>query len=315
MENSNSKNLPTLLVTGASGGLAGVATELLAERYRLVGVDPRPLPFGSNFPGKFIQVDYSHRKMSDVFRNFSFQAMLHLGRVSATSGASRNARYATNVLGTRNLLLQARKYGVKRVVVFSTFHVYGAHQHNHLHIAEDEPLRASQIFPELSDAVELDNYAHTFSLQYPEVKTVILRPANVIGARIRNEVSRLLRADFVPTLLGYDPMLQFVHERDIARALELAVESERTGVYNVAGEGVVPYSRAISLAGGTSLPIPHFLAYPFAGAISRYSKIPKHLMDYFRYPVVIRDEAFRRDFGYRPAVTTVDSLRTIRGER
>jgi UDP-glucose 4-epimerase len=302
----------TILVTGAAGGLSSIVTDQLTESYRLVGVDPRPMPYGRNFPGKFYQVDYTHRKMTEIFRRHEFAALLHLGRVAATTEVSAIRRYNVNVLGTRNLLHLARSYGVSRIIVFSTFHVYGAHQHNHLHIAEDEPLRASPIFPELSDAIELDNFARTFSLQYPEVKTLVLRPANVVGSRIRNEISRLLRSDYVPTLLGYDPMLQFIHESDVARALLMALESSRSGVYNLAGEGLVSYSKAIELSGGKSVPIPHFFVYPVVGALSRLVKIPKHLVDYFRYPVVIRDAAFRADFGFKPEVSTVEALGSLR---
>jgi UDP-glucose 4-epimerase len=305
----------TILVTGAAGGLASILSDQLSEEFRLVGVDPRPMPYGRNFPGAFHMVDYAHRKMADIFRRYQFSAVLHLGRVAATSGLSRSARYNVNVLGTRNLLSLARKYRVRRVVVFSTFHVYGAHQHNHLHLTEDEPLRASQIFPELSDAIELDNFARTFSLQYPEVSTLILRPVNVVGLRIQNEISRLLRGEYVPKLLGYDPMLQFIHEVDVARALRLALDSSRSGVYNVAGEGIVPWSTAIELAGGVALPIPHLLLYPLVGALSPISRIPKHLIDYFRYPVILKDQGFRRDFGFSPSVNTVDALASVRGGR
>jgi UDP-glucose 4-epimerase len=304
----------TILVTGAAGGLASVVTGMLAEEYRLVGVDPRPMPYGRNFPGAFYTVDYTHRRMAEVFRRNSFSAMLHVGRIAATARLSQYVRYNVNVLGTRNLLQLAKRYGVKTAVVCSTFHVYGAHQHNHLHLNEDDPLRASQIFPELTDAIELDNYARTFSLQFPETRTVILRPANIVGARISNEISRLLRNDYVPKLLGYDPMMQFIHERDVARALLAALGGERSGVYNVAGEGVVPWSKAIRIASGTPIPIPHLLAYPLMGAVAGVSRIPKHLIDYFRYPVVIRDDAFKRDFGFEPEVTTVEALKSLRDD-
>lgn len=303
----------TILVTGAAGGLAGILVDRLAEGHRLVGVDPRAMPYGRNFPGRFHQVDYNHRKMTEVFRHNRFDALIHLGRVTATSSASKSVRYNLNVLGTRNLLHLVRKFGVRRVIVFSTFHVYGAHQQNHLHIAEDEPLRATQIFPELSDAIELDNFARTFCLQYPEVKTLILRPVNVTGGRVRNEITRLLRSDYCPKLLGYDPFLQFIHERDVATVLQLCLESEKSGVYNVAGEGLVPYSRAIELAGSQTVPIPHFFAYPMVGALHSLGlHLPKHLVDYFRYSVVVKDVAFRETFGFRPSVTTVEALRSIR---
>ena len=305
---------PKVLITGAIGGLASAVVDQLASRYDLVGVDPRPLPPGREFPGEFQQVDYVKRKMADVFRTHSFHALIHLGRVPVTATTRRSVRYNINVLGTRNLLDLALKHGVRNVVVFSTYHVYGAHQHNHLHITEEDPLRASQIFAELSDAVELDNASTMFLLKYRDhVRSVILRPVNVIGPEINNQITKLLRAEYCPTLLGYDPMLQFIHEYDIAHALQLALESDKAGIYNVAGEGVIPWSHAVRTAGAIPVPIPHFIARPFFALASRVGvRFPKHLIDYFRYPTIVSDDAFRKDMGYEPRITTVEALQSIR---
>src|SRR5690606_36101402 len=120
-------------------------------------------------------------------------------------------RFKTNVLGTRNLLELSLRYGVRNLIVFSTYHVYGAHIHNHVHIREHEPLRASQTFPELVDAIELDHAATTFMWQHREMRLVILRPVNVVGTRINNTITQLLRAEVCPKLLGFDPLMQFIH--------------------------------------------------------------------------------------------------------
>jgi UDP-glucose 4-epimerase len=303
---------PTVLVTGAAGGLAQTLATRQQERFDWIGVDTRPLRAEQSFPGKFVVTPYTHRRVEDLFKTNTVETLVHLGRMPPTTGASRFDRYNTNVLGTRNLLQLAARYGVKRVIVFSTFHVYGAHSHNHLHITEDEPLRATQIFPELSDAVELDQFAQTFSLQNPSVHTLILRPANVIGPQIHNTITRLLKSKACPKLLGYDPMLQFIHEKDVAQALDLTLDANRSGVYNVAGEGIIPYSRSIEEAGSTVIPVLHWLAYPLVRVVFSRDEFPKHLLDYFRYPVIISDKAFRADFGYDPIVDTVDALKDLR---
>ena len=302
-----------ILITGASGGMASIVASLLHEKYQLVGVDPRPLSASRPFPGEFFQMDYRSRKLADLFRQYQFKGILHLGRLPLASESRRMVRYNTNVLGTRHILELALKYGVYNVVVSSTFHVYGAHQHNHLHIREDDPLRASQIFPELVDVVELDHVATTFSLKHRDIRTVILRPVNVVGPRIQNRITQFLRGKYCPYVLGYDPVQQFLHEQDFARALKLSLESDKSGIYNIAGEGVIPFTRAIKLAGAIPLPVPHFFAYPTAELISRLGmSFPKHLIDYFRYPTIIADQAFRNDFGFRPDITTVKALRSIR---
>jgi len=303
-----------ILITGISGALAGiVADRLAASNEELIGADVRPLAMGRSFPGEFYRVRrYAQRRMDEVFRRHKPRALVHVGRIRGTALMSLHQRYTQNVIGTRHLLELSVQHAVEKVVVLSTYHVYGAHQHNHVHIREDEPLRASQTFPELADAVELDHAATTFLWRYRRVNTIVLRPANIVGPSLNNMMSRLLRSRRCPALLGYDPMMQFVHEDDAARAILMALESPRWGVFNVAGEGAVPYSEAVRLAGATPVPVPHFLAYPLVGALARWRLVfPKHLMDYFRYPVVIDDGLFRKEVGYAPEKTTVEALRSV----
>lgn len=310
---SKKDNRPLLLITGAAGGLASLLVEEVLKEYRLVGVDPRPMPRGKSFPGEFYQLNYTHRRMAEVFRQHAFHAVIHLGRIGVSSRVSTGSRYNVNVLGTRNILALAKKHQIPHVLVCSTFHVYGAHQFNHVHITEDAPLRASQTFPELVDAIELDHTATTFMWRHRDIRTVVLRPVNVIGSRIKNTMSRFLRSDICPHLMGYDPLLQFIHEKDLAHALYLSLKGNRGGIYNIAGEGAVAYSKAIELSGAIAVPVPTFIAYPLVDTLSRFKlAFPKHLIDYFRYPTVISDREFRRDFHYQPKVTTAEALASLR---
>lgn len=308
-------NRTRVLITGASGGLAEIVAEVLQDKYELVGVDPRPMPDGREFPGKFYQIDYRQRKMADLFRTHEFESVVHLGRVPAAARLRKTQRFNLNVLGTRSLLDLALKYKVKSCIVLSTFHVYGAHQHNHLYISEEDPLLASQTYSEIVDAVELDNVSVAFSLRNPKVRTVVLRPTNIIGKRIMNQISIYLRGNVCPTLLGYDPMWQFIDENDMANAILLALEGKKSGIYNVTGEGVVALSHAIRLSGGNPFPVPGFLSgAAIAGMRFAGVNFPRHLVDFFKYPVVISDKNFRKDFGYEPKSSTADALRALRIE-
>ena len=304
----------SILITGVSGALAGlVADALHKDGSTVIGADVRPLPGGVSFPGEFnLLRHYGQRRMAEVFRRHRPSTLIHLGRVRTAAVPSLAKRYNMNVLGTRHLLELANQYNLKRVLVLSTFHVYGAHQHNHVLIREDEPLRASQIFPQLADVVELDHAATSFLWRYRRINTVVLRPVNIVGPSLNNLISRLLRMKSAPTLLGYDPMMQFVHEGDMAAAIVKTVRSDRWGVYNVAGEGAVPYSRALRLAGAVPVPVPHFLAYSVVGALARWRLVfPKHLIDYFRYPTVIDDSAFRSELDFTPALSAVETLKSV----
>jgi UDP-glucose 4-epimerase len=303
-----------ILITGATGGLARIVSQRLKEQHELIGIDWRPEHPDSRFPGEFFQLDYQNRKVAELFRKYAFDSFVHLGRIPMESNFRKMARFHANVLGTKNLLDLCLKSKVKTVLVMSTFHIYGAHQHNHLYITEEDPLLASHTFPEIADAVELDNISVAFSLKNRSVRTIILRPVNVIGTKIRNQISLYLRGGRCPTVMGYDPMQQFIHESDLAEGVMLALQGKKSGIYNIAGEGGLPMSKAIELAGSKAFPIPEFLKVPAIASMKAMGyRFPDHLIEYFKYPVILSDKAFRRDFGYEPQVTSVNALKSLGG--
>lgn len=302
-----------VLLTGAAGRLARlVAHALDARGHEVVGLDVRDRR-RTDVPGSFERVKrYDHRQVAEVFRAHQPDAMLHLGVRAGGFRTEAKSRYTQNVLGTRHLLEMALKHQLRRVVVLGSYHVYGAHPHNPTFLLEDAPLRAVQTFPELQDVVELDHTVSSFLWRRREVPTVLLRPVNMVGPHLRNQVSTLLRGRWCPRLMGFNPMMQFVHESDVVGALLTVVEAEMFGVYNLAGEGAVPWMKAVEIAGSRALPLPHVLAYPASRIVSRFdTAFPEHLMDFFRYPVIVSDQALRYDFGWEPKVSVVDTLRSV----
>ena len=73
-------------------------------------------------------------------------------------------------------------------------------------------------------------------------------------------MSRYLDRTVAPTILGFDPHFQVLHERDVVRALVHAIGNVDRGVYNIAPEGVLPLSRILRRIGRFALPIPHPIA-------------------------------------------------------
>ena len=59
----------------------------------------------------------------------------------------------------------------------------------------------------------------------------------------------------VPSILGFDPRYQFIHEDDIVGVLEHAVRDDLPGVYNAAGDGVLVLSEVASLLGRPLAPV------------------------------------------------------------
>ncbi|MDP6944711.1 MAG: NAD-dependent epimerase/dehydratase family protein, partial [Myxococcota bacterium] len=236
-------------------------------------------------------------------------AVLHLGRVGNLRVRT-SQRFDLNVVGTAKIQEECVRHKVKRLVVLSTYHIYGAHPHNHVPILEEEPIRALQTVPQLSDAIQMDTQAVTWTYRHRGLKTMVLRATNVIGPNINNTTSRLLRLRRIPYLAGYNPMWQFIYETDMVEALILAMGSTDRGVFNVAGRGSLPIVEALKETGAPLVPVPAPLLRPYVrlDPIAR-RVIPPYLFDFLRYPVVIGDRRFRDAVGFDPEVSIPDAVR------
>lgn len=305
--------MSTILVTGMAGGLARlVAQHLVARGEEVVGVDYRPVHPLSGILAKVKvhRANYNKTAIEDVFRSRRFDAVLHLGRVGNLKEAA-GKRFDLNVVGSQKILNLCLQHGVSNLVVLSTFHIYGAHPANHIPIFEEEPLRAGLDFPQLADAIQLDAMAGSWVYKHPEVRCVVLRPTNVVGPTVQNTIAKFLRLRRIPHLAGFNPMMQFVHEEDLAEAICRAMHAEKGGVYNVAGQGAIPWRTAIDLGGASTFPLPTALARLW---LDRVAAFPGYLLNFFKYPCIISDAAFREAFSWAPEMGIRESLTSTTAE-
>lgn len=291
---------PHILVTGAAGALAQQVINQLRDHCDLVAVDFREQVYlGDDIPSYCI--DFNKRVFEDLFRRYEFDGVIHLGRIMS-SQLTRMRRYNANVLGTQKLLDLSHKYGIKRVVVLSTFHVYGAVAYNPALIDESAPLKSAGLSADLIDSVELENLANIYLWRYPELNITILRPCNIVGPGVRNSISTLLASERAPVLAGFSPMMQFIHIDDMADAIVLAYKRPVRGVFNVAPQDWVAYQHALKLCSCVRIPIPS-VPPVLPSLILRTLNLrsfPSYLMAFFKYPVVIDGRAFAKEFGFKP---------------
>jgi UDP-glucose 4-epimerase len=291
---------PQILVTGAAGTLAQQVIGQLRESCDIVAVDFREQVWlGDDIPSYCI--DFNKRVFEDLFRRFHFDGVIHLGRIMS-SQETRLRRYNANVLGTQKLLDLSHKYGISRVIILSTYHVYGAVPFNPALIDEEAPLKAAGLTMDLVDSVELENLANIYLWRYPDLKIAILRPCNIVGPGVRNAMSTLLSSERAPVLAGFSPMMQFIHIDDMADAIVLTWHDQKRGIYNVAPYDWVAYQRALELCGCSQLPIPSIppILPRTVLRLLKLRRFPPYLMDFFKYPVIIDGRSFAEDFSFSP---------------
>lgn len=297
---TETKEKPEILITGAGGALAQHVIAQLKDRYRVVLVDFRRRVQIDEGMSSY-RVEYNKRGFEDIFREHDIQAVIHLGRMGLYESTHRN-RYNHNVLGTQRLLDLCHKYNVHQVVVMSTYFVYGASPYNPALLTEEYPLKASELTMDLVDSVELENLANIYLWKYPELNISILRPCNIAGPGVLNSLSLLLSSKIAPVLVGFSPMMQFIHVEDMASAIVLAFENNHPGIYNVAPDDWVSYQEAVQQCGCTRMPlpsVPESLPLRISKAMG-WKGWPPYLLNYYKYPVIIDGSLFNKTFGFKP---------------
>jgi UDP-glucose 4-epimerase len=164
------------------------------------------------------------------------------------------------------------------------------------------PLAASSPYPEIRDLVDVDYLATSFPSHEPDLQVCVLRPVSVLGYSSHSMIARYLALRRVPTVLGFDPMMQFLHEEDLAEAIALSLERKLRGVYNVVGPGEVPLHTAIRETGGRALPLPEPLIRPLYTRLFKLGAVgvPPGALDYLKYPITLDGTRFRQATSFRP---------------
>jgi UDP-glucose 4-epimerase len=303
-----------VLVTGISGNLGRALARLLHKTDRVIGVDRRPFP-GAPKDLEVHHLDIRKRKAEDLFRRGDVQAMIHMAIVRDPR-LPQHEHHSFNVLGTKAVLSHAAKYGVRKVVVLSSAFVYGPQPGNDNFLTEESPLLGSQRFPEIRDLVEVDMYAQQYIWKHPEVETVILRPVHIVGPTVKNAPSIYLRLPRPWMLAGFDPMVQLIHEDDVARALSLALRPGIRGIFNVCGPGELPLSAVLRELGRAPIPVPHLIARPILDKLFQYrlAGFPSAELDHLQFLCTVDGTRAERELGFRPSHTLRETIRSVVGE-
>nr|WP_041449528.1 SDR family oxidoreductase [Anaeromyxobacter sp. Fw109-5] len=300
-----------VLVTGISGNLGRALAKLLHTETRVIGLDRRP------FAGKpkdlaHHQLDLRKARVEEVFRRHRPEALIHMG-IMHDPRDPRSEAHSFNVLGTHKILDLCVRHGVKKAVVLSSANVYGPRPDNSNFLPEETPLMAGERFSEMRDLIELDMYAQSFMWKHPELETVVLRPVNIIGPTVRNAPSNYLRLERPLTVLGFDPMVQIIHEEDVCRALVLALKPGLRGIFNVTGPGQLPLSAILRELGRRPVPVPHFLIRSLLRRAfeARLTSFPPEEVDHVQYLCIVDGSRFAREAGWAPQLSLRETIRSV----
>lgn len=303
-----------VLVDGVAGYWGRRVAEQLLQRgdVHVIGLD-------AEFPEEdikeldFIQADIRNPLLVDLLREERVDTICHLA--FEESARSSESAFDLNVMGTMKVFGAAAEASVRKIIYMSSTLVYGAEPGNSAFLREEHALNGARArsYGYVRDRVETEGFISGFRAQMPDVILTVLRFAHIVGPRCDTPLTRFLREETAPLLMGFDPMMQLIHEDDVISAIIHSIDNDVPGTFNVAAEGPLPLMKLVGLSGKVPLPVLHPLAY--LGVQMMGPSIAPIDLNYLRYPCVGDLRRMREELEFTPQYTADEALREFAAQQ
>jgi dTDP-glucose 4,6-dehydratase len=240
--------------------------------------------------------------LEEIFKKYSPTGIIHFAAESHVdmSIADPSLFVETNINGTHNLLVLAKKYGVERFLQVSTDEVYGALNANGSPFTESTLLAPNSPYSASKAAAEhlVRAYHHTFGLD-----AVTTRCSNNYGPNqdttklIPLFITKLLAGEQVPVYGEGKNVRDWLHVEDHIEALDLVFHKGISGeIYNIGGNNEIE-----------NIEITKTLITLAERDESAISYVPDRLGHDFRY--AIDCSKIQKELGWSPKKTFSEGIR------
>ncbi len=307
---------PSVLVTGAGGYLGSLLVAALAAGKvgvsRIVAADVRSVTPERRLAGvEYVLADVRSSELGPLFERFRVDVVVHLASI-VTPGrkSNREFEYAVDVKGTENVLHACTATGVKKIVVSSSGAAYGYHADNPAWITEDKPLRGNETFAYAHHKRLVEESLARWRSQHPELKQVVFRIGTILGETVKNQITDLFEKPRLIALRGSASPFVFIWDQDVVGCLLRAIATDKTGIFNLAGDGALSIHEIAAKLGKKCLTLPPGLLR-FALAVLKPLGLTQYgpeQIDFLRYRPVLDNTRLKTEFGYVPQLTSAQAF-------
>jgi UDP-glucose 4-epimerase len=199
---------------------------------------------------------------------------------------------------------------LRHLVVRSSGAVYGASNRDPALFTEEMNARRLPRSGFPKDVSDVESYVRGFARRRPDVRVTTLRTTNVLGPGLPTGLAAYFHLPVIPTVLGFDPRLQFLHESDAYAVLRHATLTDVPGTFNVAGDGILMLSQAVRRLGRPTVPLPAFALGPVGSAFrqARLADFSPEQVAYLTYGRGLDTTRMRTVLGFEPRWSTPDTF-------
>jgi UDP-glucose 4-epimerase len=262
-----------VLITGIAGSLAGLVARRLEARddiELIVGVDVREPRHGLTRT-RFVRADIANPLVAKHLRDDRIDTLVHASLVASPADAGGRLRMKErNVISSMQLFAVCHELDhLERVVLRSSTAVYGSDHRDPAAFREQDVPRVAPEHGYAKDVTDVEGYVRALGQRRDDLDVTVLRFANLVGGSVDSAFHSLLTLPIVPTIAGFDPRLQFVHEDDAVAVIEHVLDGAHPGTFNVAGDGVLYLSQCVRIARQARVPVPQPLVDAVTALVRR----------------------------------------------
>jgi len=303
---------PSVLITGAAGYLGQETLHQLVqhrgELRQLVAMDVREVDLPQRSAGvEYVCADIRSAEIPELFKKYGVDVVVHLAAI-VTPGrkSNRELEYSIDVLGTENVLHACIAAEVKKIIVTSSGAAYGYYPDNPEWLRETHPLRGNEEFAYSYHKRLVEEMLARYRAQHPELQQLIFRPGVVLGKNVNNQITALFEKKFVLGLRGADSPFVFIWDQDVAACLVKGILENKTGIYNLAGDGTLTMREIAAIRQKPFLPLPVSLVKSAFRLLRklRLSQYGPEQVNFLRYRPVLSNQKLKTEFGYTPQLTS-----------
>ena len=301
-----------VLVTGAAGYLGRlVIARLVAEPALgpIIAADVREVAAEARLPNVlYRQLDIRDGDaVRRVLGEHPIQTVVHLAAIlTPPRGGDRQMAWDVDVGGTRHVLESCVHLGIPKVIVTSSGAAYGYHADNPPTLDEDAPLRGNEVFAYSHHKRLVEAMLASFREEHPALRQLVFRVGTILGVATRNPITAIFERPVVLGVRGSASPFCFIWDEDVATCIaEGAREPERTGIYNLAGDGTLTLAEIAKILRKPFVAIPPTLLRRSLQLLGRLGLAPygPEQVLFLQHRPVLDNRRLRTSFGFSPRST------------